>query len=129
MLYEPQALLVEAAGAQAKAYAPYSRFKVGAALLTSGSKIYSGCNIENSSYSLTVCAERVALFQAVVAGEREFVALAIVGGHLEACFPCGACRQVLTEFAPGLEIITGQPGGTIYRRNLKDLLPDSFMLK
>lgn len=129
MLYEPQALLAAAARARAGAYAPYSRFKVGAALLAGGGKIYTGCNIENSSYGLTVCAERVALFQAVAAGEREFVALAVVGGDLEACFPCGACRQVLAEFAPNLEIITGQPGGTIYCRNLKELLPDCFILK
>jgi len=129
MLYEPQVLLAAAARARAGAYAPYSRFEVGAALLAGGGKIYTGCNIENSSYSLTVCAERVALFQAVAAGEREFMTLAVVGGDLEACFPCGACRQVLAEFAPNLEIITGQPGGTIYCRNLKDLLPDSFILK
>ncbi|NLW08162.1 MAG: cytidine deaminase [Clostridia bacterium] len=129
LFYEPQTLLAAAAAARARAYAPYSRFKVGAALLTGEGKIYSGCNIENSAYSLTVCAERVALFQAVAAGERQFVALAVVGGEQEVCFPCGACRQVLVEFAPELEIITGQPGGTVYCRNLKELLPDSFRLK
>ncbi len=126
MLYEPQTLLTAAAAAQKKAYTPYSQFKVGAALLTNKGRIYSGCNVENCSYGLSICAERVALFRAVAAGERKFVAIAIIGGSLEACFPCGACRQVLAEFAPDLEIITGQPGGTIYCRNLKDLLPDSF---
>ncbi|WP_054937282.1 cytidine deaminase [Moorella stamsii] len=125
----PEDLIAMAAGAKEKAYAPYSRFQVGAALLTAGGKVYTGCNIENASYSLTICAERVALFQAVAASEREFVALAVVGGDLTACFPCGACRQVLAEFAPELEIITGQPGGTVHRRSLKELLPDTFTLK
>lgn len=129
MACNPEDLIAAAAGAKEKAYAPYSRFKVGAALLTAGDRVYTGCNIENASYSLTICAERVALFQAVAAGEREFVALAVVGGELTACFPCGACRQVLAEFAPGLEIITGQPGGPIHRRFLRELLPDTFTLK
>jgi cytidine deaminase len=121
-------LIARAAAAQEKAYAPYSRFPVGAALLTAAGKVYTGGNIENASYSLTTCAERVALFQAVAAGERDFVALAVVGGDLAACFPCGACRQVLAEFAPRLEIITGQPGGPIRQRRLDALLPDAFAL-
>lgn len=129
MSYEPQDLIAAAAAARDKAYAPYSRFQVGAALLTAGGRVYTGCNIENASYGLTVCAERVALFQAVAAGEREFTALAVAGGDLEACFPCGACRQVLAEFAPDLEVITGRPGGPIHRRHLKELLPDTFTLK
>ncbi|MDN5345242.1 MAG: cytidine deaminase [Clostridia bacterium] len=129
MQYNQQELIAIAAAAQEKAYAPYSRFKVGAALLTAEGRIYSGGNIENAAYSLTVCAERVALFQAVAAGERDFVALAVVGGDERACFPCGACRQVLAEFAPDLEVITGQPGGPVQRRTLKELLPDVFTLK
>ncbi|BCV20577.1 cytidine deaminase [Moorella sp. Hama-1] len=128
MDYNPQDLLAAAAAARVKAYAPYSRFKVGAALMAAGGRVYSGGNIENASYSLTVCAERVALFQAVAAGEREFIALAVVGGDLPACFPCGACRQVLAEFAPDLEVITGRPGGPLQRRLLRELLPDSFKL-
>ncbi|AKX93354.1 cytidine deaminase [Moorella thermoacetica] len=129
MKYDLQDLIAMAAAARDKAYAPYSHFRVGAALLTAGGRVYTGCNIENASYGLTVCAERVALFQAVAAGEREFTALAVVGGDLEACFPCGACRQVLAEFAPDLEVITGRPGGSIHRRRLKELLPDTFTLK
>ncbi|WP_258360261.1 cytidine deaminase [Moorella sulfitireducens (nom. illeg.)] len=129
MTYNHQELIAAAARAKEKAYAPYSRFKVGAALCTAGGKIYIGCNIENASYSLTICAERVALFQAIAAGERDFVALAVVGGDQAACFPCGACRQVLAEFAPELEVITGQPGSPLYRRLLRELLPDTFTLK
>jgi len=129
MAYDSEVLIKAAAEAQKKAYAPYSCFNVGAALLTSENKIYTGCNIENSSYSLSICAERVALYQAVAAGERDFLAIAVVGGNLEKCFPCGACRQVLAEFAPSMEIITGRPGEKIYKRNLSDLIPDIFRLK
>ncbi len=93
-----------------RAYAPYSDFFVGAALLTKGGKLYTGCNIENSSYSATCCAERTALFTAVAAGEREFEAIAIAGGHrgkLEGvCYPCGVCRQALTEFCePSMPVL------------------------
>ncbi|SMB92996.1 cytidine deaminase [Thermanaeromonas toyohensis ToBE] len=102
---------------------------MGAALLATSGRIYQGCNIENASYGLTVCAERVALWKAISEGEREFVALAVVGGELAACFPCGACRQVLAEFAPNLEIITGQPGQRYLTRKLKDLLPETFTFK
>ncbi|MBC7325531.1 MAG: cytidine deaminase [Moorella sp. (in: Bacteria)] len=129
MAYNPGDLVAAAARAKEKAYAPYSRFAVGAALLTAEGRLYSGCNIENASYSLTVCAERVALFQAVAAGERDFVALAVVGGEAPACFPCGACLQALAEFAPELEVFTGQPGATIQRRLLKELLPENFTLE
>ena len=91
-----QELISQAAQAREHAYAPYSRYAVGAALLTRSGRVYTGCNVENASYSLTLCAERVALFKAVSEGEREFQAIAIVtsnGGS-----PCGACRQVLAEF-------------------------------
>ncbi|MCG0277549.1 MAG: cytidine deaminase [Thermanaeromonas sp.] len=115
--------------AKGKAYAPYSRFPVGAALLASSGRIYQGCNIENASLGLSVCAERVALWKAVSEGEREFIALAVVGGELAACFPCGACRQVLVEFAPDLEIITGQPGQRLLVCSLKELLPETFTFK
>lgn len=129
MSYDLGTLLSEAASALERAYAPYSGLKVGAALLTRKGDVFTGCNIENSSYQLTACAEQVALYRAVAAGERDFVAIAVVGEGLETCFPCGACRQVLVEFVPDLEVITGQPGGVIERRSLKELLPDFFILK
>ena len=97
--------LVEAAeDARMGAYAPYSRFLVGAALLTKSGKIYTGCNIENASYPAGICAERTAIFKAVSEGEREFEALALVGGRAGEvapfCAPCGICRQVIAEFCP-----------------------------
>ncbi|MEW8958762.1 Cytidine deaminase [Moorella humiferrea] len=129
MSLRPEELIAAASAARKRAYAPYSRFPVGAALLTATGKVYTGCNIENASYGLTVCAERVAVFQAVAAGEREFLALAVVGGKDAPSFPCGACRQVLAEFAPELEIFIGRPGGPWLRRTLKELLPDTFIMK
>ncbi|GFN22508.1 cytidine deaminase [Thermanaeromonas sp. C210] len=126
--YDGEALIRAAAGARERAYAPYSRFPVGAALLTSSGRVYTGVNIENASYGLTVCAERVALWKAVSEGEREFVALAVVGGDRPFTFPCGACLQVLAEFAPDLEIITGLPEGRMLKERLKDLLPKAFVL-
>lgn len=96
-------LIDKAIKAREGAYAPYSKFKVGAALITKGGNIYLGANIENASYSLTNCAERTAMFNAVFNGEREFEAIAIVGGDdkLKLCPPCGACRQVMSEFCKG----------------------------
>ncbi len=96
-------LLDSAIKAREHAYVPYSGFKVGAALLTKGGKIYEGANIENASFSLTNCAERTAFFKAVYDGERDFEAIAIVGGkdELVFCPPCGACRQVMNEFCKG----------------------------
>ncbi len=96
-------LLDRAIKAREHAYVPYSGFKVGAALLTKGGKIYEGANIENASFSLTNCAERTAFFKAVYDGERDFEAIAIVGGkdELVFCPPCGACRQVMNEFCKG----------------------------
>jgi cytidine deaminase len=117
-------LIKKAKEAQKGAYAPYSSFHVGAALLTKSGKIYTGFNIENSSYSATVCAERVALFTALNSGEREFSAIAIVGDS-ESCPPCGVCRQVLSEFCDGeFEIIL--ENGSIF--TLSELLPFSFGL-
>ncbi len=93
-------LIDKAIQAREKAYVPYSKFKVGAALKTKDGKIYLGCNIENASFSMTNCAERTAFFKAISEGEREFSAIAIVGGKdkIEFCPPCGACRQVMREF-------------------------------
>jgi cytidine deaminase len=129
----PPAGLIEAAiAARANAYAPYSKFHVGAAILTSSGRIFAGCNVENASYGLTICAERVAVGNAVAAGEKTFAAIAIatVGGH----YPCGACRQVLAEFAPELSvwIVSLDAASTmaidITRASLNELLPGLFQL-
>ena len=119
-------LLIDSAKkAQKNAYAPYSGFKVGAALLTKSGKIYTGCNVENASYGLACCAERNAVFKAISEGEKEFRAIAIMSDSAEPTAPCGACRQVLNEFAPNIKIImTGLKGTKI--SSLKKLLPSAF---
>lgn len=104
--------MIQAEKARERSYSPYSRFRVGAALLTKSGKVYTGCNIENAAYTPTNCAERTAVFKAVSEGEREFQAIAVVGGREgEAagfCAPCGVCRQVLAEFCNGdFEIVLG----------------------
>ena len=117
--------------ASAKAYAPYSKFKVGAALLAEDGRIFTGCNVENASYGLTNCAERTALFKAVSEGRREFAALAIVGGTARSpALPCGACRQALAEFCPPSMPVAVIPlrGGAPVVRALRDYLPHSFSL-
>ncbi len=98
-----ETLIQAASAAREKAYAPYSGFKVGAAVLTKNGKIFSGCNIENASYGLTNCAERTAVFTAIAAGESEFLALAVIADTPRPTAPCGACRQVMAEF--GIEKI------------------------
>ena len=123
-------LLELAIKARELAYAPYSNHKVGAALVGKSGKIYTGCNVENAAYSPTNCAERTAVFKAVSEGEREFTAIAIVGGVgdklSELCAPCGVCRQVLSEFADGdLRIILGTPEA-IKVTTLREILPYSF---
>lgn len=124
MVLEYEFLLKEAQKAREMAYAPYSRFKVGAALLTREGKIFTGCNIENSSYSSTVCAERVCVFKAVSGGHRDFEALALYAGP-EIVAPCGECRQVLSEFNGELVIIMA--GGEKYLKEyLSRLLPCPF---
>lgn len=118
--------------AREHAYAPYSGFAVGAALLTKNGKVYQGCNIENSSYGATNCAERTAFFTAVYQGEREFEAIAIVGGKAgepihELCAPCGICRQVIREFCKDdFKIILSKGDGTVLESTLTNLLPLSF---
>jgi cytidine deaminase len=120
-----QALVLQAREAAARAYAPYSQFAVGAALLGESGKIYTGCNVENASYGLTICAERAAVFQAVAQGERRFQAIAV--SLPGAATPCGACRQVLHEFAPDLKIfISDESGRLIHEFTLADLLPGAF---
>lgn len=119
-------LIERAVEARKLAYAPYSKFAVGAALLSADGRIFTGCNVENASYGLTMCAERVALFKAVSEGVREFQAIAIACGD-GACAPCGACRQVLYEFAPEiLVIMTDGEGKRIRRGTLSALFPLAF---
>ena len=118
-------LLNIAAQASQEAYAPYSKFHVGAALLTENGAVFTGCNVENASYGLTLCAERVAIFKAISAGVRSFqaIAISVPGGGS----PCGACRQVMNEFNPHLPIILGDPTGKIMSETTLDiLLPAAF---
>lgn len=126
-------LIEMAMDARRLAYAPYSRFKVGAALLGSNGIIYMGCNVENASYSATNCAERTAIFSAVAEGQKEFEAIAIVGGkestsELEFCAPCGVCRQALREFCnpKEFEVILARNTNDYKVFTLEELLPMSF---
>ena len=122
-----QELLNAALSARERAYAPYSKFLVGAAVLAKSGKIYTGCNIENASYGLTVCAERNALFSAVGAGEREFTALCVVGDTEAPISPCGACRQVMAEFKVPRIILANLKDG-VKEYTLEELLPYGFSL-
>ena len=119
----PEDLLAKALQARSMAYAPYSHFAVGAALETRSGKVFTGCNVENLSFGLTCCAERNAVFSAVAAGEREFVRIVIVADSQEPVTPCGACRQVLAEFAEDLEVRSVNLQGVEYCANLRELLP------
>lgn len=125
-------LILAAQKARENAYAPYSHFTVGAALLTKSGKIYKGCNIENCAFTPTSCAERTAFFSAICDGEREFSAIAVVGGDegklpLSHCMPCGVCRQVMREFCDdGFFIISAISEEDYESLTLTDLLPHSF---
>lgn len=123
-----EALITAATEAHGRAYAPYSHFHVGAALLGESGRIYRGCNVENVSYGLTSCAERNAAFGAVLEGERSFRAVAVVTGADTPTAPCGACRQVLVEFAPSgdMEVLLATLGGARQVTTLGALLPLSF---
>lgn len=119
--------LVEAAlAARALAYAPYSRFSVGAAVLTGSGKLYQGANIENASFSLTTCAERIALYRAYMEGEREIVAMAVVTATDDVASPCGACRQVMLELAPEARVILLNLRGKQWLTSSRELLPHGF---
>lgn len=118
-------LLRRAREALKNAYAPYSRYRVGACILAADGRMFCGCNVENASYGLTICAERGAVMAAVASGARAFERIAIVSeGSLP--WPCGACRQVLREFAPDIEVLVQDGGGNIRRATLSELLPMSF---
>jgi len=119
------ALIVKAIAARKQAYVPYSKYPVGAALLTGSGKIFLGANVENAAYPVTICAERVAIFKAVTEGEKDIQAIAVVtknGGT-----PCGSCRQVMAEFNPKMKIYIADELGTIMQETtLKDILPGYF---
>ena len=119
------ALIEKAKEGMAKAYSPYSKFCVGAALLTKSGKLYLGCNVENASYGGCICAERVAFVKAVSEGEKYFEAIAIVGSHGDFTYPCGICRQFMSEFGLMLRIIV-EKENMIKEYLLKDLLPEAF---
>ena len=120
-----QPVLEAALAVRSRAYAPYSHFAVGAAVQAKSGAIYSGCNVENASYGLTVCAERNALFQAIAAGEREFSILAVVADTPQPVAPCGACRQVMAEFGVDIIVLANLAGDVLVYR-LEELLPAAF---
>ena len=120
-------LLAEAQRAREHAYVPYSRFPVGAALLTDDGVVFRGCNVENASYGLTNCAERTALFKAISEGKRRFVALAVIADTSGPVAPCGACRQVLAELCPpDMKVYLANLKGDLKETTVEELLPDSF---
>lgn len=123
---EDSELIIEAAQVREYAYAPYSKYKVGAALLGVSGRVYTGCNVENGVYPLGICAERAAVAKAVSEGERQFEAIAVVtedGGT-----PCGACRQVLSEFGLDIRVIVASTAGDIRIFTVRELLPEAFTL-
>lgn len=119
-------LLSKAHEAKEKAYVPYSKFKVGAAILMKSGKIYTGCNVENASYGATNCAERTAIFKAVSEGEHQIVAIAIVGGNNEFTYPCGICRQVISEFMREGEFVFENAKGEIKVIPFAEIFPYAF---
>ncbi len=126
-MIDDRKLLDLAIEARKRAYCPYSRFPVGAALLCADGTVVTGSNVENAVNGLSLCAERVAVFNAISEGKRDFVRIAVACGG-DHCRPCGACRQVLYEHAPDLEILMGNPNGEFQRTTIRDLLPDPFSL-
>ncbi|GAB7386325.1 cytidine deaminase [Bacillaceae bacterium] len=124
---EERQLLALAAQARENAYAPYSQFKVGAAVLTKDGKVYKGCNIENAAYGLTNCAERTAIFKAVSEGETELAMIAVVADTREPVAPCGACRQVMSEFfPPDARVVLGNTALQAKVTTVRELLPGAF---
>ena len=121
-----QALIARAEQMLELAYCPYSHFPVGAALECADGSVFTGCNIENASYPVGICAERTAMSKAISEGHRDFVRLAIAGRSEDYCIPCGMCRQFMQEFAPELEILCGNAAGEYRSFTLKELLPHGF---
>lgn len=125
----PEKLIEIAREVQQNSYSPYSGFKVGAALLTTQGNIYTGVNVENASYGLTICAERGAISAAVAAGERSFSLLAVAGDNKGHTYPCGACLQVMAEFSPDMRIVVADKNNDYKEYLLGDLLPQLFSLE
>lgn len=123
-IVDDKALVRAAMEAREHAYVPYSHYRVGAALLTRSGRVFTGANVENASYGLSVCAERVAAFKAATEDEREFEAIAVATGN--GVLPCGACRQVLAEFGPSMRVIVADASGNTRTYQLSDLLPGAF---
>ncbi|WP_019242632.1 MULTISPECIES: cytidine deaminase [Bacillus] len=124
---EVKQLIEESKKAREKAYVPYSKFKVGAALLTKDGKVFHGCNIENAAYSMANCAERTALFSAYAHDEREFEKLVVVADTPGPCAPCGACRQVISELCPkDMTVILTNLKGDVQELTVEELLPGAF---
>lgn len=122
-------LIEQAINAKKNAYAPYSNFKVGAAVLCKNGKVFAGCNVENSSYPVSSCAERTTICKAVSEGEKDFVAIAIVGGDLsEYCFPCGMCRQLIVEFNADMDVIVARSLSDYQVYKASELLTHHFKL-
>jgi cytidine deaminase len=121
-----QALLAQARIARERAYVPYSKYPVGAALLCGSGTIYPGCNVENAAYPVCMCAERTALCSAIAAGEREFLGLAVLANATRPVPPCGMCRQALLEFAPDMPVLLANLAGDERRTTPRELLPDGF---
>lgn len=119
-------LLELALDARKNAYVPYSGYAVGAALLAEDGRVFTGCNVENAAYGNTLCAERTALVKAVSEGCRKFTRLAVVGNSTDYCWPCGACRQMLYEFAPDLEVLVARKDHQFVKFPLRALLPHGF---
>ena len=119
-------LIALAEKAAQRSYSPYSHFRVGAALECADGQVYTGCNIENSAYGDTICAERTAAVKAVSEGSKEFVRIAVWGSGDDYCTPCGSCRQVLFEFAPRLEVLCARGDDRYVSYHLSDLLPHAF---
>lgn len=122
-------LISEARKARENAVAPFSKYKVGAALVTKGGKVYRGCNVENSTYGLTVCAERVALLTALAAGDREFTAIAVVTQSDEPGTPCGPCRQLMWEYCGDIDVTIANLAGKRIDYKLSTLFPHPFSFR
>jgi cytidine deaminase len=121
-----QELVKQARQAKKRSFAPYSNFHVGAALLTTGGKIYTGCNVEISTFALTICAERTAIFKAFSEGDRKFKAIAVVGDDPDYTPPCGSCRQVLMDLAGNIDFLMVDGKGQVKVLKMCDLLPHAF---
>lgn len=121
-------ILMMAQDAAKHAYAPYSNFTVGAAVECADGTVFTGCNVENASYSATICAERVAMTKAISQGRRQFVRIAIYGDSKNYCMPCGICRQFMSEFSESMEVLCARFDGRYVSYKLQDLFPHAFRL-